>query len=138
MKIKVDKTTIIRTGETLKNTFKKVKSEVQDYAKETYKTLKDKTEMVIQEIELNIPTKLERLKNNANYLELKHYTKFMDLKNAEKLQKEDPFTVYKRQKDFELITKRLQKATAEYNNFAAKQKAAQEAFDRLNNFSSGK
>lgn len=134
MKINIDKTTIQKTSDAIRKALNKVKFDVGDYAKDAYNSVKDTADFVVQEVELRMPSKLERLKKNVESLESKHYAKFVVLKNAEKFQKEDPYTVYKLQKEFELMTKQLQKATEEYNTFAARQKMAQQAFDRLNNF----
>ena len=123
---------------TLRNTMNKV-SEVSEIAKEKYSEVKTKAEPIIIDAYTDIKnsfirTKLEKLDSEFKSLKNDYSKEFLKYELLKKTEPKNSFLLYKHQKDIELLKQKITKTTEEYNSFAAKQKAAQAAFDRLNNF----
>ena len=124
--------------QTLRNTIKKLDN-VGTTARDKYSEIKSKAEPIIVESCNSIknvcpPTKLEKLDSELKYL-YKKYSKTVDaLNNIKKCAPDNYYLIYKYQKDVELLNQEIAKVTEEYNAFVSKQNAAQEAFNRSNNF----
>ena len=131
--------TIKTAAQNAKETSKTVKSKAQQAAKDFKETADEysqkarvATDDLKQEyIRLFNKPKVEQLSSEVADLQYKIMKKDIEIKALQNTQ-QDGFSVWKAQKEYTVLQKRLEEKTREYNEFAAKQQACQQAFDILN------
>ncbi len=104
-------------------------SEKIDDAKDAYETLKQKYAQYTME-----PPKLEVLGKKVTELQKQVLFKSAFLSELKNRAPEQTILIYQRERELQKLEKEAQTAIDKYNEFAAKQAAAQKAFDMLNNF----
>lgn len=114
------------------NNLKEKSKPVLEKAKQSYQTVINTVDKIIN------PPKAEVLKNKITEAQKQFLIKDLQLSSLKNSSPKDYYAIYYKQSELTKAGKAVEKATLEYNKFAAQQSAAQKAFDELNNIKTNK
>ena len=118
-----------KTQETAKVAAKNVSEKLDDFSQFAQETTQDAQQAYLR---IFHKPKLERLSGEITDTKIKIMKKELELKRLQSEYPKDGIKIWQVQKDLALLGQNLSKLTEEYNDFAQKQAACQEMFEKLN------